>query len=203
MENKIETADLSFDSHFKKMNYYLASIGLIIVVALIVIFIDSPQLQIWSLLAGAAGLIYISSQVIKYGSYDRIKFGKAGIFLEKSKSAMPKDVILLDDIDNFELYIRKSRISANETNENKENDENKEKIKINESNGKQKTQDFKYWLEILIVKRLGERVLIDMQKFISGTFENIMETAQLIEKFVKERYHLDVEIIKTNFNSFQ
>ncbi|WP_457558899.1 hypothetical protein [Candidatus Harpocratesius sp.] len=185
MENKIETADLSFDSHFKNINYYLASIGVIIIVALIVIFIKNPQLQIWALLTGGAGLIYITSQVLKYGSYDRIKFGKAGIFLEKSKSAMPKDVILLDDIDNFEIYIRKSIINANETDDSS---------KANNTNAKHKIQDYKYWLEILIVKRLGERVVIDMRKFISGALENIMEAAQTIEKFVKERYHLDIEI---------
>lgn len=178
VETKSEPSELTFNSNFKTLHYYLGALMIIIVAAIIVIFIRDPQLRIWALLAGAAGLIYIANQLIRFNQIDKITFKKSGIFLEKFKSSIPKDVILKEDIDNLEVRIRKSR------------------IKVDEEKEKGKTPVFRFWLEMIIIKQLGERIELDLRKFLSGSEEEIFSTAEVIQSFCKKKYNLDVEIIE-------
>ncbi|MHA1776659.1 MAG: hypothetical protein ACTSWC_07770 [Promethearchaeota archaeon] len=178
METKPESLELTFTSKFKSLHFYLGAIFIIFIAATIVFFIHNPQLRIWALIAGACGLIYVGTEIIKYGQFNLIRFKKSGIFIEKEKSHIPKDVILVEDIDNIELKIRKSR------------------VKVDEGDKQAKSPAFKFWLEIVIVKRLGERTFLDMRKFLSGDEDNILTAAKSIQEFCKTTYHLDAEIIE-------
>ncbi|MHA1674152.1 MAG: hypothetical protein ACTSYI_11055 [Promethearchaeota archaeon] len=177
LETEKKYSDLIFNSLFKKLNYYLGTLGIIMAVTLLIIFIENGQVRIWSLVAGGVGIIYLASQIIKYGDYDQIRFSKYGIFLEKSSSKMPKEVFLIEDLADIKLFIRKTRV---------QNDEDE---------GADKPEDeYRYWIDIVVIQLNGTQYHIDMRIFINEDDESLLPIAEGIKTYMEETYKRTIEI---------
>ncbi len=181
IENK--SSDLIFNSLFNKLNYYLGILGIILVETVLIILFDNGQFRIWSLVASGVGIIYLASQLIKYGQYDQIRFSKIGIFLESKSSQIPQEVFLIEDLADIKIFIRKKRIEKDEDDK-----------KLDKDKKESSEPEYQYWIEIVLIHPNGTQYNIDMRIFITETEESLLEIAERIKTYMVETYKKNIEI---------
>ncbi|MHA1519085.1 MAG: hypothetical protein ACTSRK_02770 [Promethearchaeota archaeon] len=182
METEKKSSDLIFNSLFKKLNYYLGILGIVIVVTLLIVIFENGQLRVWALVVSGVGIIYLASQIIKYGRYDLIRFSKNGIFLEKKSSGMPQEVFLIEDVGDIKIFIRKTLV---------ENDEEK---KSDADNQESKEDEYRYWIDIVVTQPNGTEYHIDMRIFLAETDDSLLKNAEKIKTYMNETYQRNIEI---------